>query len=52
MSELDAKRQEYLFENLEDIQVFITCTEKNIFFDKAINQADFFKVTSGEVIRE
>lgn len=52
MSELDTKRQEYLFENLEEIQVFITCTEKGFFSAQAIEKADFFRVTAGMVQNE
>ncbi|MDP4091923.1 MAG: DNA replication/repair protein RecF [Bacillota bacterium] len=52
LSELDSKRQEYLFENITGIQVFITCTEKSFFSAKASERADFFKVTKGVVIKE
>ncbi len=52
MSELDTKRQEYLFENLEEIQVFITCTDKGFFTAQAIKKADFFRVTEGVVQNE
>ena len=36
LSELDNKRQEYLFENIEKVQTFITCTDK-AFFRKTDN---------------
>lgn len=52
MSELDTKRQEYLFENLDGIQVFITCTEKSFFSKEAREKADFYRVISGSVTKE
>jgi len=50
MSELDSSRQEYLFESIEDIQTFITCTEENFFDEKLSGKnAKFFRVQNGEI---
>lgn len=47
LSELDNKRQEYLFENIEDIQTFITCTDKS-FYKKSGVKERFFYISNGE----
>jgi len=50
MSELDSSRQEYLFDSIEGIQTFITCTEGNFFDEKLSGKnAKFFRVQSGEI---
>lgn len=51
MSELDRKRQEYLFENLDEIQTFITCTDKSFFenVSKAKAGCKFFVVKEGNI---
>lgn len=51
MSELDRKRQEYLFENLDEIQTFITCTDKSFFenVSKAKEGCKFFVVKEGNI---
>ena len=49
MSELDRNRQEYLFENLKDIQTFITCTDIN-FLKKISEDSNFYNVSNGEII--
>ena len=48
MSELDTKRQEYLFKSLTDIQTFITCTDKEFFAEKVFVDSSFFHVSNGE----
>jgi DNA replication and repair protein RecF len=46
LTELDAGRRKYLFENIEDIQTFITCTDRENF--KAIEkEAKFFNIIKG-----
>ena len=49
MSELDNKRQEYLYENIANMQVFITCTDNSFFDEKAGQESKFFKVINGQV---
>jgi DNA replication and repair protein RecF len=50
MSELDQKRQEYLLNNISNVQAFITCTDKSIFSDNISTQAKFYKVQNGQVV--
>jgi DNA replication and repair protein RecF len=52
MSELDARRQEYLFENLQEVQTFITCTDKRFFMDKITSFSRVFRVIKGKVQEE
>jgi DNA replication and repair protein RecF len=49
LSELDSSRQEYLFENIESIQTFITCTDRS-FFRKTGVKAKFINIVDGKVI--
>ena len=49
MSELDSKRRENLLENIEDIQVIITCTEK---IDLKNKRAENFYVKNGKIEKE
>lgn len=49
MSELDHKRREFLIENIEDIQTFITCTEKDFFENKNYGNTLFIKINEGKV---
>lgn len=48
MSELDDMRQQYLLDNLESTQVFITCTNA----DKYIGKGKLFKVFGGKVLSD
>lgn len=48
LSELDSKRQEYLFENIDGIQTFITCTDRNLFGKEKLG-AKYLKVVNGKV---
>lgn len=48
MSELDLKRQEYLFGNIENIQTFITGTDGQ-FYRRESLKAKYFHVIKGEV---
>ncbi len=52
MSELDARRRNYLFENLGEIQTFITCTDMSLFEDKIASGSKVFKVVRGSVYEE
>jgi DNA replication and repair protein RecF len=47
MSELDPFRQRYILENLEKIQVFITCTELTDIMKKRASEGKVFKVDRG-----
>jgi len=52
MSELDYKRREILFDCINNIQTFITCTEKDIFSKKEFKNILFFNVKNGNTIVE
>lgn len=52
MSELDAKRQEYLIQNLQSIQTFVTCTERNLFAEKHGYDLCLFNVKNGVLKKE
>lgn len=52
MSELDRSRQEYLFENLKNIQTFITCTDINLIKEKISGESSFYRVSNGEIIEK
>ncbi len=45
MSELDSKRINSFFENIEDTQVIVTCTEKN----KVSHECSYFEVKNGKI---
>lgn len=49
MSELDFERREFLIENIKNIQTFITCTEKDFFLRKNLEQVLFIHVEDGNV---
>ena len=48
LSELDNNRQEYLFENIGNLQTFITCTDRSFFRRTDLN-ARFINVVNGKV---
>lgn len=48
LSELDDKRKEYLIDNIDRIQTFITSTEKR-FFTRSNSNAYFFHVEAGNI---
>jgi len=50
MSELDQKRREILFDCINNIQTFITCTEKDIFYNKDFKNVLFFNIKNGNTI--
>lgn len=49
MSELDNKRKKFLFENLTNLQTFITCTENDFFKEKMYENISFFEVKNGQI---
>lgn len=49
LSELDNKRQKYLFENIGNIQTFITCTDKT-FFGNNDEKAKYYHINKGNII--
>lgn len=50
MSELDMERQDYLLRNLEKVQTFITCTDKEYFGKINDVRTGYFHVVNGSVI--
>jgi len=52
MSELDPLRQEYILNNLEHVQVFITCTHLTGIMKKSGKQRKVFSVNSGIITGE
>ncbi|MCX7843329.1 MAG: DNA replication/repair protein RecF [Clostridia bacterium] len=51
MSELDVKRREYLMKNLNEIQTFITCTEKEMFEEMKELKAVYYNVDNGQIYK-
>lgn len=47
MSELDYRRRDILFDSIKNIQTFITCTEKDIFYKKELSNILFVNVKNG-----
>ncbi len=52
MSELDEKRQSYVFNNISNIQTIITCTGKESVFMEKRNDKKYFYVKNGEIMLE
>ena len=52
LSELDRNRQNYLLENIKDIQTVITCTGMEEFVDSNLSVDRVFKVEDGRVYSE
>lgn len=50
LSELDDKRQGFILENIDDIQVLITCCDKRMLGKAANNYGRVFKVSGGKII--
>ena len=50
MSEMDNSRQDYILRQLKNMQIFITCTDKQRFQD--LENARFLRVENGTVIKE
>lgn len=50
MSELDENRQNYLLENIKNIQTFITCTDSHLIKGKSTIAAKLYHVVNGQVI--
>jgi len=53
MSELDTKRQDFLYRSLEDIQTFITCTDPSFFRQRGAREGEkYMKVVAAQVAQE
>ena len=52
LSELDRNRQNYLLDNIDDIQTIITCTGLQEFIDGRISLDRVFCISDGTVIIE
>ncbi len=52
MSELDLGRQQFLYKSLEDVQTFITCTDKSFFIENDVKDASFFWISKGMVLED
>lgn len=52
MSELDAKRRDYLMDSIKDIQTIITCTGYDDFVKNRMHINNIFKVVNGTVHKE
>jgi len=50
MSELDIKRREFVTDKIKNMQIFITCTEKEKF--DTFERGKFFEIENGKIIRE
>ena len=50
MSELDIKRREFVTERIKNMQIFITCTEKEKF--DTFQSGKFIEIENGKIIRE
>ena len=51
LSELDDRRKEYLLENIDGMQTFITCTDKR-FFKKSVENSALFYVENGNIAND
>ncbi|TYQ14757.1 UNVERIFIED_CONTAM: DNA replication and repair protein RecF [Acetivibrio alkalicellulosi] len=51
MSELDKKRREFLLDSIQDIQVFITCTEKDFFSKNEFNDILYLNIQEGNLYK-
>lgn len=49
LSELDLERQKLLFEKIEEIQTFVTCTDKNIVKNGANSEICFYHIERGNL---
>lgn len=50
LSELDVSRQKFVISKIDDMQVFITCCDKNIPFDKK-SRGKFFFIENGRIVK-
>lgn len=50
MSELDIKRREFVTDKIKNMQIFITCTEKEKF--DMFKRGKFFEIENGKLIKE
>lgn len=51
LSELDLSRQKFVISKINDMQVFITCCDKNIPFDKTLH-GKLFNIRNGRIVQE
>lgn len=49
MSELDLVRQGFLFENINSVQTFITCTDKEILKNKKLEHIKYIEIKNGKL---
>jgi len=47
LSELDSKRQQFLFNRINEIQTFITCTEKSVLKNRLNFDVSYFNICQG-----
>jgi len=52
MSELDEKRRRYLYENMDNVQTFITTTDRNLVEDSVLANGKIFRVENGTVTED
>lgn len=50
LSELDQNRQQFLFEKIENIQTFITCTEKSALKNRLNSDIFYFRISNGVLV--
>jgi DNA replication and repair protein RecF len=50
MSELDKNRREFLLDQMDKIQTFITVTDKDMFEEQKLHEVSFIKVEQGNVL--
>ncbi len=50
MSELDIKRREFVTDKIKNMQIFITCTEKEKF--ESFKRGKFFEIENGKLVKE
>lgn len=50
MSELDEKRQNFLLENINEVQTFITCTDKKTISQNNIRDIKYYHVKEGNIM--
>lgn len=49
LSELDEKRQKFLFDRIDNIQTFITCTSKNVLKNRLNFDVKYFNIVNGQL---
>jgi DNA replication and repair protein recF len=51
LSELDLSRQKFVISKIHDMQVFITCCDRNIPFDEK-SHGKIFNIENGMIVQE